>query len=337
MLPGRQRRCGKMGRLSALGALALALGIAWVGVAWWRGSVRQTGGRVIVTSSSKTTLRPIPVPDPDYLRWRDIGDVRYSEQSRESFSYASSEERGVTVRYEPEAETLQGSIEARGLKPWFAYQIKLVGAKGIVSARASANRDDPEAWSSYRLGRLGRWWCEQCHWNLGDRDVRHHLRQRHTVKGYLLFDWFVTDTEGSCSHEFSLDRSLHVIWWVGQRDAEPNDSQPRWYEVMRGPYGYNEEQLGSMQKVGLYGEWEPGRARMGAVALPPGDYRVRMNVTEESFHANLHEEVEAGGLWAWVLEGDLEFQVCEPARERAASRPAWRARLARLLGRGHVE
>lgn len=269
-----------------------------------------------MSALSETKLRPLRVPDPGYLRWRDVGDVTYSEQFRDRFAYEGTPSRRVTLSYEPTGETLRGTLEARGLKPWFAYQLKLVGAAGIRGTSETANSASVETWSSYRLGRLGRWWCEHCYWNLSDQEVRQHLRQGHTVKGYVLFDWLVTDGEGNCTHEFALDRSLHVLWRVGQRDRERNDSPRRWYELVRGGYGYAPEQQGTSEEVGLYGEWEPGRARIGLLRLPIGEYSVRLNLTEESFHANLNEDVEAGGLWAWVLDGGLQFTVSK--EERAA-------------------
>ena len=172
-----------------------------------------------------------------------------------------------------------------------------------------------------------------------DEDLRTHLIQGHTVKGYLLFDWFVTDAQGDCDHDFSLDTSLHVLWRVGQRDREASDSAPRWYEVARQTHAYLKGAERQPEPIGLYGEWEPGRPRIGSVSLPPGEYHVRLDLTEESFHANLDEEnpVEGGGLWAWVLESDLRFTVGGEERlasVRASSRRGWLARaLSAVRGR----
>ncbi len=269
------------------------------------------GRRVTVSSASQQVLRPMQVPEPKYLRWRDIGDAMYSNDFRDSFDYAHQPGPRVTVGYQRTAETLRGHIEARGLKPWFAYQLKLVGTRGLAAPGEQGNTGDAALWSSYQLGRLGRWWCEECEWNVSDEDLRAHLLQGHTVKGYLLFDWFVTDARGDCDHDFSLDSSLHVLWRVGQRDRGPKDSAPRWYGVTRSAYAYPKGVETHTEQVGLYSEWEPARPPIGSVRLPPGEYHVRLNLTEESFHANLSEEntLEGGGLWAWVLEGDLQFQV----------------------------
>ncbi len=303
-------------RVWASAALVL-LGIAYLAARGWQQRDCVSGRRLTVSPGSETELKPLHVPDAEYLRWRDLADVTYSDEFCGSFAYDSDEYAQVTVSYEPTSETLRGRIEARGLKPWFAYQVKVVGAAGIKGMSETANSGSVGAWSSYQLGCLGRWWCEQCLWNLSDQEVRQHLRQGHTVKGYVLFDWIVTDGEGNCTHEFALDRSLHVLWRVGQRDRECNDSAPRWYELVRGGYGYAPEHEGTAERVGLYGEWEPDRRAIGLVRLPVGEYSVRLNLTEESFHANLNDEVEAGGLWAWVLDGALQFTVSEEERTQA--------------------
>ena len=282
-----------------------------------------------MSSFSEQVMRPMVVPDPEYLRWRDIADAVYSDGFRERFDYADAAGPRVSVRYQPSASTLVGNIQARGLKPWFAYQLKLVGVEVLAGPGQRANAGDAATWSSYQLGRLGRWWCEECQWNVADREVRSHLRQGHRVRGYLLFDWLVTDGDGNCDHDFSLDRSLHVVWRVGQRERGPHDSAPRWYQVQRGPTGYPAEQVGTSEQVALYGEWEPTRPRMGSAALPVGDYYVRLNLTEESFHANLKEELQYGGRWAWVLHSDLRFTVGEEEAAAEMSEPNRRASLPR--------
>ncbi|MCD6362122.1 MAG: hypothetical protein J7M38_14790 [Armatimonadetes bacterium] len=262
--------------------------------------------RVNVNILSEKTLRPMVVTDPAQLRWRDVADVLYSEEFRGSFNYDAA---AVTVAYEPRGPTLAGTLSARSLKPWFVYQLKLVGAEPIRGVR-EADNDDVQSWSSWRLGRLGRWWCEDCGWNVSDDDLVAHLKKDHHIKGYVLFDWFMTDGSGEVEHEFRLDSSLHVLWKMGQRDRGEHDSAPRWYTVERGVYGYAPDERTGTEEVGVYGEQEPGRAPIGRLVLPPGEYRVRLNLTEETWHANMSErELEWGGFWAWVMDADLRFTV----------------------------
>ncbi|MGD9498615.1 MAG: hypothetical protein AB7Y46_20140, partial [Armatimonadota bacterium] len=72
---------------------------------------------------------------------------------------------------------------------------------------------------------------------------------------------------------------------------------------------------------GIFGEREPGRAPIGGLTMPVGQYCVKLNLTEESFHANMDEErsLPGGGFWAWVLESDLRFEVRAPLSRASCS------------------
>lgn len=277
---------------------------------------------IMVQEATRTTMRPMEVAPPQQLRWRDIAGAAYSKKFRAEFDYFDTQVHRVEVSCQPEASTLTGVITAHGLKPWFAYQLKLVGITGVLGPAEADNADDVAAWSSWQLGRLGRWWCDDCHWNVSDADLAQHLADGHTVRGYLLFDWFVTDAAGDAVHQFALDSSLHVLWRVGQRDRSPQDSTPRWYAIERGDYAYPPDLVDVTAQVGLFAEWEPDRPPIGEVKLPPGEYRVALNLTEESFHDNMDDEraLEGGGFWAWVLQAELGFEVRGPVSR--ASCPA---------------
>jgi len=267
-------------------------------------------GRFTVSEMSEHVLRPMPVEEPMQPRWRDVADVAYARDFREEFSYDACE---VRVEYEACARTLKGWLRARGLKPWFVYQIKLVGAAPVLGPDETDNVD-MESWSSWQLGRMGRWWCHDCDWNVSDAELGEHLSKGHEVRGYLLFDWLITDGQGECDHQFWMDRSLHVLWKVGQRDRGEHDSAPRWYGIERGEYGYESGDVGGGGEEAVFGEWEPARATVGKLGVPAGEYRVRMNLTEETWHSNLGDRTqELGGHWAWVLDGDLQFTVSDEA------------------------
>ncbi len=267
--------------------------------------------RVTVSDLSQTTMHALPVEPPEQERWRDIADVAYRDDFREAFDYADTARHRVEVRYEPAAEMLQGIVSAIGLKPSMAYQLKLVGLEPIAGATEAENAGDARRWSSWQLGHIGRWWCEDCGWNVSDADLAQHVGDGHTVRGYLLFDWFVTDARGDAQHPFALDSSLHVLWRVGQRERGPNDSPPRWYTVERPADVYPPSAANTRQQIGLFGEWEPDRPNIGQVRLPAGSYHVGLNLTEETFHANLGETraLEGGGFWALVLQSELRFEV----------------------------
>lgn len=264
---------------------------------------------VHVNAYSETTMKPLDVKPPQQQRWRDITDTPYGDGFRAAFSYADTEEHRAIVRCDREAMTLRGSLTAHRLKPLFAYQMKMVGLEPVLGAREAENAGDRRAWSSWQLGRLGRWWCEECGWNVDDTELESHVNNGHAVTGYLLFDWFVTDEEGNAEHPFSVDSSLHVLWRGDQRERGPNDSQPRWHTV--GPRRWAPQ--AERKSVWLFAEWEPDRPKIGRLCLPPGEYEVAMNLTEESFHANMDEEraLDGGGFWAWVLQSELQFEVRE--------------------------
>ena len=273
----------------------------------------------IVVQRSEELLRPLEVSEPQQPRWRDIAAVAYSQSFRDAFSYSDADSHRAEVRYEAQAPSLRGTLTAVGLKPSFAYQLKLVGLEPVRGVTEEDNAADPRAWSSWQLGRIGRWWCEDCQWNVTDAELAQHVDEGHEVRGYLLFDWLVTDAEGDTQHEFDLNSSLHVLWRVGQRERGPNDTPPRWYTVERPHGAYPASAAGAKQQVGLFGEWEPDRPLPGQLRMPPGRYHVGLNLTEETFHANLGENraLEGGGFWAWVLEAELEFEV-RPSISRAS-------------------
>ncbi|MEA3402947.1 MAG: carboxypeptidase-like regulatory domain-containing protein [Armatimonadota bacterium] len=271
--------------------------------------------QVMVYPAGVQTLLPLELTWPDTPRWMDIADQSYSTEF--GFQYADQ----VTVDYVDSASTLTGTLAATGLKPWFAYQMKLVGKKGVLGHTEAANLGDQQAWSSYQLGSVGRWWCEECGWNLNDNEVQRHVKQGHTVVGYLLFDWFVTDKFGNATHDFALDSSFHVLWKASQRARTANDSAPRSYHLVRGEcgYAYPSAAVDLVDDVTVYAEWESTRPKPGDVQLAAGDYVVSFNLTEETFH-NVPPDLattfpwgytnyEYGGFWAKVLGGDLAFTV----------------------------
>lgn len=272
-----------------------------------------------VSETSETMLRALTVEPPQAERWRDLADVAYSDAWRERFDYADRAAHRAQVHYESPAPTLRGALIAHALKPNLAYQLKLVGLSPLRGPGERANAGDVRAWSSWQLGRVGRWWCADCAWNVSDVDLAAHVVEGHAVRGYLLFDWFVTDGEGNARHEFALDSSLHVLWRVGQRERAPEDTPPRWYRLERDAAVYPPPAAGVAQDAGVFGEWEPGRPPLGRVRLPAGEYEVGLNLTEETFHANLGEEraLEGGGFWPWVLEAELRFEI-RPAISRAS-------------------
>ena len=56
--------------------------------------------------------------------------------------------------------------------------------------------------------------------------------------------------------------------------------------------------------VGVFAQWESGRALPGQLFLPMGDYLFQFVLTEESFHQS-----GPGGSWASVLVGDVNISA----------------------------
>jgi hypothetical protein len=218
--------------------------------------------------AATVTLQPISDSESNN-RWMDIADNTYSSDYQNVFTYGPS----VTLTYNSTSGTFSGTLTATGLKPNFAYQMKLGG--------------DPEIddWTNEQLGNAGRWWDEQ---------------------GYLIFDFFVTNELGNASVSFSADSSYHVLWKTTQRLQRPNDGPliSTTFDPNTSSPAYDFDY--SQKTIIIYGEWQTGRALPGELTLPAGDYCASFVLTEESFHQS---NVEGGGNWASVLAGDVNFTV----------------------------
>lgn len=284
--------------------------LAATGALWLAGCGGPDGTRVAplvsVSPCAIDTLSPQAAAPTD-LRWRDIADVLYSGAFPSEFEYGPPSASVVTADYADSAPTLSGTIHARNLKPWFAYQMKLEGKKGLLGTTAAQNASDPQAWASFQIGSVGRWWCSTCG-NITDSGLTTCVKKRgHDVRGYLLFDWFVTDALGNADHEFALDSSFHVLWKTSQRLPRSQDSAAIPYAISRGAYAYPDAAVGTTDTVSVYAEWEPNRPLPGTVQLAEGAYDVQFILTEESFHST----ADGGGYWAKVLAGDVAFAVGE--------------------------
>ena len=245
------------------------------------------------------------------LRWMDIERTVYQESFQSSFSYGSS--GSVVVEWTDGETVFSGTLTATTLKPNFAYQMKLVGRASITSATEAPDPDTaPEAWASWQLGSHGRWWDETGQWNLNDSQLADAIAAGHSVVGYLLMDFFITDSDGSALKSFTLDSSFHVLWSDLEGQLGRTSSDGPWvdHKIWRALWGYGNDPTAEGNTVGVYAEHEPGRPAVGTVVMPDGVYPVTLNITEESFHDNYSGgPVEDGGFWAQVLEKDFTFEV----------------------------
>ena len=234
-------------------------------------------------------------------RWMNIADNLYSTDYQSSFTYTQPM---VTISYGNTPGTFSGTLTATGLKPSFAYQMKLVG------------NSDMDDWTNEQLGYAGRWWRVQPNpGNSNDTDYGNHKDDpNYKYQGYLLFGFFSTDQQGNATVNFSANSSYHVLWatndstgvGTGHKNPGANDSAVIYNDFTASPAinsaAYNTN-YGNAH-VGVFAEWESGRALPGQLSLPLGDYLCHFVLTEESFHQS-----GLGGGWAGVLVGDVNFTV----------------------------
>lgn len=253
------------------------------------------------------TLTPYSRGEMKY-RWRDIADATYSSAFRKAFRYREGQ---VTVTYsDPAAPTLRGKLVAHGLKPNFAYQIKLEGRPTGPRPLREDRLADPANWSNQQIGSVGRWWCLEDDWNTWEYYGVSSYHEGHTLLGYLLFDFFVTDGQGNAAVEFSVDSSFHVLWKTSQFPPGSTDGRPRTF-LVRGTSSYGYPKAVKPVRVSIYAEHEYGRPVPGQLRLPPGKYACRLLLTEESFHSySWGKDADLGGHWAHCLSDEnLEFTL----------------------------
>ena len=259
-------------------------------------------------------------------RERDIANTLYS-QTLEPFPYAAAQ---VTLSYNREQKNayFSGHISARGLKPNFAYQLKLAGkpingnrGTGRETSYVEASSSAPDAtptiqivndengnptpingddWSNQQLGYAGRWWDNSAapSTNLNDSYFRRNTLYN-TVYGYIFMGDFVTDLNGNAETDISAAHSYHITWQSNQSSAT-KDVRAGVFNVASAPPFYGYQRPIYAQKIKLWYEYETGRAH--DVKLAPGTYHCRLLVTEEAFHT-------AGGLWGGVWKTVLATET----------------------------
>ena len=271
---------------------------------------------------------------PARERWRDIADNPLTAflTGAQRFSYSGEAGSGpqVTLSYSsaPPVPYFIGRIDATGLKPNFAYQMKLAGKPTRGSRGWGAFGHEP---SNERLGYAGRWWCgHPIHASGTNFDDAHYLNEylhappgmEHDIYGYIYMGQFITDGRGEAHHTFFGDHPYHISWLSWQGSANWTAWQGGAKDVLAfrpqvlgaplsngsGFYGYGS--TAPSTSVTLFYENEPGRAQ--PLTLPPGRYNCRFLITEESFHNNVNSTPE-GGYWKTVLASE-DFAYDEAGR-----------------------
>jgi len=258
------------------------------------GPPRDEAGEFVLGAEVEGAVPMIGGDDPRLERWADIAGNYYSDDFVSSFSYEDTGPQAprVWVRIAPRGETLTGRLEARNLKPYFAYQIKLMGDF----------QRDPEG--AEIIGYRGRWRLLGGGTNFTDHDYERHGDPA-TTRAYILFDFFVTDENGHASRDFALDHSLHVLWLRSQTPGRAAHLIPVTVDASD-PTVYAEP-TAQPQTVQIFAEREHARYEHpdDTISLPPRQYRGKLVLTEES----LHSLEASGGFWATVYQLPVTFTV----------------------------
>jgi len=189
----------------------------------------------------------------------------------------------VRVRYLEEDATFNGRIEARNLKPNFAYQIKVM-----------ATVDIDEGTFQY-LGAYGRFQAPDM-LNMDDSQFLAYDKKG-DVTSFIFFDYLVTDENGNAARDFSMTHSLHVLWKDIQSKtqlANPDDIET--FTVSASDAETYMLPDTSPKTVGIWAERERVRYDnpVGGVSFIPALLRAHLVLTEESFHS----PEKVGGEWA---------------------------------------
>lgn len=249
--------------------------------------------------------------DREEERYLDVAGRAYSRQVLEGFSYTdpkAPKRPELVVEYLARAETFVGRIRGAGLKPNFAYQLKLWGNY----------RENPDGFE--KIGYTGRWRLPGRGTNYKDKAYEEYP-DKEAVEAYLLFDFFVTDEKGKVDKEFYADSSLHVLF-NSSTQGSPKDADGCQMPIIRRE---SDRALYANPKVDLrmhrlYAESEQNmqgekdhRQPIGQAFLPPGKYKAEVVMTEESFHG-----YGDAGFWATVMTAAVEFEVEDKERPQPA-------------------
>ena len=232
----------------------------------------------------------------------------YSQDFQDNFNYSDNDENTgdgydyqdstVTLTYNYSNQgTFGGTLNAAGVKPNFAYQVKLFA-------------DGTDEWTLEQIGYSGRWWKiapDGTGSNATDSEYESFKSgtgfEGYTFQSYRLFDYLVTDLYGNASLDFEVDSSYHVLWKRVQRERTSNDSPYTTHQILNPPATWIYGGTIPEKTVEIYAENERGTP--GSYPFPAGIYpNVQLILTEESWH---HE-------WKWASAMGtpyFEFEVTE--------------------------
>ncbi len=275
-------------------------------------------------------------------RWLDVADHPYRPDYRAQYRYADAT---VVASVVTGPQGLRVKLLGHRLKPFFCYQVKFEAT--------------PDSADGERLGRVGRWWCEEWDghgWsggaNLNDKgdgrspspnDRTYAARRpvaadspsgrRFRFRAYWLFGFVTTDGDGGLDCELLATSSYHAVFKSTQRQRQPDDGPSTAVVVTPDPAQHPAYAAAwPPQTVQLYAEWE--RLPTGGCRLPVGVYHLQLLLGEESFHGS---GGEYAGDWAKAMAGEVHVVVDQPTAAASADRRSWLgAVLCAALGGGFL-
>jgi len=238
------------------------------------------------------------------VRFKDIGAQVFGTNYIGTYNYANASV--ILTLNQSGLKYLDGTLTATGLKPNFAYQVKLAGrpSRDGQTAEEAALADDV---ANEMIGRVGRWWrAAPTPGNTNDADFDLNKNNpSYLFQGYMPVAFFVTDASGSASVRVLGNNSYHVLWRVDQRPPSSNDG-PLLDVLVPSTSGNSAyDATVAARSYQLYGEWEPTRALPGQLVMMDGAYNCDLELTEESFH----ESGVNSGNWTSVLRSAVTFTI----------------------------
>ncbi|OVE77349.1 hypothetical protein BVX99_02825 [bacterium F16] len=258
------------------------------------GPKRFANRQLAFTLDDQNSVRMTGRDEPDTERWCDIADHFYTRRFVAGYSNRNSV---VRVSISARGPSFKGRLEATGLKPNFAYQIKLAG-------------DFSDRRGFEFIGKVGRWRLPGLGTNYTDLDYETYPDdEKHTVEAYILFDYFVTNRDGEAVRDFELDSSLHVLWRNDQDDTGIEENTATIYSIDASDTTVYSSPVYQPVEVGIWAECELARydSPDQIITLPPNTYTARLILTEESFHSFESD----GGYWATVFQMPVTFTIEE--------------------------
>ena len=278
------------------------------GLTW---SKRRYPEQYFETNRASATVTGLDSRDKE--RFLDIANRAYSRQFVTGFSYTDTNCSlpQVRIEYLRAAEAFVGTLTAKGLKPNFAYQMKLQGDHST----------DPVSFE--RIGRLGRWRQRNRKGTNVSDEFYEQTEDKSVFESYVFFDFFVTDDQGNAEKAFYLDSSLHVLF------NHPHQGTPRMRDSRLVPAHTEQteswlysnpkasvppQHIFAQTEANQYGQIRP---EIGEAFLPVGRYRGAFVLVEETFHGYRYGD---SGDWPTVMECPVDFEVLD--RERPTG-PGW--------------